>query len=144
MKKARSEKQIGSIRVLGRYVLLQLPGIIMLSLLLIFLYMNDAISGKFLWLILMIWIAKDIVLYPFVWRVYDPDHESKKYSMIGLKGVASERLDPLGYINVQGELWRAKAVENRPVIEAGEIVTICEVEGITLLVKREGNKLEIV
>lgn len=111
----------------------------MLSLLLILLYTSDAISGEFLWLVLLIWTAKDIFLYPFVWRAYDPDHRLSKHSLVGLKGVASERLDPLGYINVEGELWRAKAEENSPAIEAGEIVEICKVEGITLLVKREGN-----
>jgi membrane protein implicated in regulation of membrane protease activity len=101
--------------------------------------MSNAISGEFLWLILMIWIAKDIVLYPFVWRAYDPDHRLSKHSLEGLKGIVRERLDPLGYVNVEGELWRAKAVENSPAIEAGEIVKICKVEGITLLVKPEGN-----
>jgi len=134
------KKRFGSIRVLGRYALLQLPGILMLSLLLLLLYTTGAISGEFLWLILLIWIVKDIVLYPFVWRAYDPDHRLSKHSLVGLKAIVNERLAPLGYVNVEGELWRAKAVENSPAIEAGEIVEICKVEGITLLVKCEGRR----
>jgi membrane-bound ClpP family serine protease len=81
-----------------------------------------------------IWIAKDIILYPFVWRAYEWGNQKENNSMIGLSGVAKDRLDPSGYILVRGELWKATVVQDGSV-DKGEKVIIKGIRGLTLLVE---------
>jgi len=54
---------------------------------------------------------KGIISYPFVWRAYDWGSELENNPMIGLRGIAKDRLNPSGYISVHGELWKAKVIE---------------------------------
>ena len=55
--------------------------------------------------------------------------------MSGRMAVAEEPLDPVGWVQVAGERWRATA--DRPVA-AGERVQVVAVEGLALRVRRQG------
>mgnify|MGYP006291068065 CR=1 FL=1 len=124
-----------SFRILGRYILLQLPVIIILILVYQLSQQYETIPGKYILILLGIWIIKDIVLYPFVWRAYDARLLKAKHTMIGLKGVCIDRLDPEGYIRVRGERWRAQVRDDLSTIKKGERVYIYGNDGLTLLVK---------
>jgi membrane-bound ClpP family serine protease len=90
-----------------------------------------------IWLIVAIcagWIVKDAVLFPFVWRAYDPDAPGTVGDMVGMSGVAQGRLDPEGYILVRGERWKARREGQGPPIEAGCRVRIERREGLTVFV----------
>jgi membrane-bound serine protease (ClpP class) len=80
---------------------------------------------------------KDILLYPFVWRAYDTRFQQEHNFIIGLSGMANDRLDPEGYIIVKGEYWRARIVKDSKVIEKGERVKISGINGLTLIVEAE-------
>jgi len=80
------------------------------------------------------WILKDIVLFPFVWRAYDQDAPGEAASMIGELGIAKGMLNPSGYIQVRGELWKAVRAGSGPPIEKGCLVRIRRREGLTLYV----------
>ncbi len=54
--------------------------------------------------------------------------------LIGKKAVARTRLDPSGFVFIQGERWRA--VSQDGVIEVGEPVVIQRLEGLSLHVRR--------
>ena len=54
-------------------------------------------------------------------------------SLIGLIGEVRERISPQGLVHVNGELWIAKA---DTVIEPQEKVTVIEVQGNLLIVKK--------
>lgn len=58
--------------------------------------------------------------------------------MIGMEGKVIEPLRPFGVIHVEGELWKAKAVDDDD-IEAGEDVEILELKKLILEVKRKGQ-----
>ena len=57
--------------------------------------------------------------------------------MIGLRGIAKDRLNPSGYILVRGELWKAEVIEDGLTIEKGAEVLVQGTRGLTLLVDDE-------
>ena len=81
------ENRPWSSKILLRYFLLQLPGIFFIAALIIFLYLIKAVSFKVIWIVLAVWVIKDILLYPLVWRSYDLSSNSGKYQMIGQGGI---------------------------------------------------------
>lgn len=56
--------------------------------------------------------------------------------MVGLVGEVIEPLAPVGVVRVEGELWKAKAVDEDD-IAAGEDVEILRLKRLTLEVKRK-------
>ncbi|MBW1937469.1 MAG: NfeD family protein [Deltaproteobacteria bacterium] len=118
-----------------RYILLQIPGTALLVLILIQLRNWFDLPAWSAWGLVVISVAKDVILFPFVWRAYDWDRQGETHLMVGKRGIAKERLAPSGYINISGELWKAEVVEGSPPIEKGEAVWVKEMQGLTLLVR---------
>ena len=132
-----------TVRILVRYILLQVPGTALLVLILIQLSNRFDLPVWSVWGIITISVAKDIILFPFVWSAYDWDRQGEANSMVGRRGIAKERLAPSGYIKIRGELWKAKVIGINPPIEKGEAVRVEEMQGLTLLVrpyKEESNE----
>ncbi len=123
--------------VLLKYSLLQLPALVMLILILILLRHWTNIPTWAVWTFIFIWIIKDIILFPFVWRAYEKGDPN---SVIGSKGRTVDRLSPSGYIRINNELWRAKAIKSNSVIEKNENVIVKGLNGLTLIVQAEGKK----
>lgn len=118
-----------------RYLLLQLPGWLLLAILFVALHRWLAVP---LWIgaaALIVWLVKDLALYPLVREAYRPNHEAASRRMVGARGVATERIDPVGYARVGAELWRARAEAGRGPVEAGEEIEVRDVEGLTLIVR---------
>jgi len=119
-------------RVLGKYVLLQLPSFALVVAFVIFLRVYFNFPLFYTWAVIAVWAAKDAIFYPFVWRAYDSlPHEP----MVGLTGKVKEWSGPYGYLEIRGELWRAGAAEGFSGMNKGEIVEVQEVRGLTLIVK---------
>ena len=140
----KNMKEAGwTVRVLVRYVLLQVPSTALLVLILIQLRNWFDLPAWSVWGLVAISVAKDVILFPFVWRAYDWDRQGEAHSMVGRRGIAKERLAPSGYIQIHGELWKAKVVGGGRPIEKGEAVRVEEMQGLTLLVrldKEESNE----
>jgi membrane protein implicated in regulation of membrane protease activity len=83
--------------------------------------------------IVVLWLAKDAILFPFVWRSYDRSRPSV-HSLVGTEGTVEERLAPAGYVRIRGELWQAERMGTDSPIEKGAIVRIEGIRGLTLLV----------
>jgi membrane protein implicated in regulation of membrane protease activity len=124
-----------SAHILRRYTLLQLPGLALLVLILILVQRWVDLPAWIVWGSIVVWIAKDAILYPFVWRAYDPDHPQGVSALVGVRGIARDRLAPSGYVQIRGELWKAELKEGRLPIEQGEQVRVRGVRGLTLLVQ---------
>jgi len=131
-----SRPRIGG-RVVAKYVLLQLPALAMLTLVLWLLRHWGVIPSWVFWGLIALWAVKDALLFPLVWRAYDPDASAAVDPLVGAQGVASQRLDPAGYIRVRGELWQAELAPGETAVEEGEPVRVREVRGLNLLVERE-------
>ena len=122
-------------QVVMRYALFQIPGLVLLILILILVRRWVDFPLWFFWGSVFIWIVKDAVLFPFVWRAYDWSRSRDVHSLVGSEGIVEERLAPSGYIRVHGELWQAKMIREGPPIEKGEGVQIQGIRGLVLLVQ---------
>jgi membrane protein implicated in regulation of membrane protease activity len=131
----KMEKADWTVRILVRYILLQVPGTALLVFILIQLRNWFDLPVWSVWGIITISVAKDLILFPFVWSAYDWDRQEEANPMVGRRGIAKDRLAPSGYIQISGELWKAKVVEGSPPVEKGEGVRVEEMQGLTLLVR---------
>jgi len=125
------------VRILVRYALFQIPSLALLVLILILVRRWVNLPEWFFWGAIAVGLAKDVILFPFVWRAYDRDRLRELQSLVGTEGVVEERLAPSGYIRVHGELWQAEIVNADLSIEGGETVRIRGIKGLRLQVERK-------
>ena len=123
-----------SARIMQRYMLLQAPGVLILILVLILVRQWIDLSTLFICGLVALWVAKDLILFPFLWRAYDWDQDNQ---MIGTRGIAEERLAPSGYVYIHGELWQVEVMKGHPPIERGETVRVRGIDGLKLLVQHD-------
>jgi membrane protein implicated in regulation of membrane protease activity len=124
-----------------RYVAFQVPSWALLILILMGIDHWVDLPTWVMGAIVALWLAKDAVLFPFVWRSYDRSRSSV-HSLVGTEGEVEERLAPSGYVRVHGELWHAQIMGKGPPIEKGEIIRIDGMRGLTLLVVSKDPKME--
>ena len=127
-------------RTFLRYVLYQVPSWGLLTLI---LYLFNAWVNLPAWLtygILVLWVIKDALLFPLVWRAYERGCSKSVHSMTGLQGIVERRLDPSGYVWIHGELWQAEKLGREGSIEKGETVMVEGSRGLVLLVEAKGRK----
>jgi membrane protein implicated in regulation of membrane protease activity len=122
-----------SSRIILKYALLQLPALVLLALIVLAATQGFGVS-PYAWGTIALWIIKDIVLYPFVYRAYDTNPLKTAHTLVGKRGVAQERIAPAGYVQIGGELWSAEVPEGEPPIDRGEKVEVLGIRGLTLLV----------
>lgn len=129
------ESKTWTFKIILRYVILQLAGLVAVALI---LYVINILIEIEQWIsigIIIVWVIKDIVLFPLVWRAYDWDHKKSGDDMIGSEGIATEKISPTGYVMVRGELWKAQAIDKNMIIENGQKVLVDDIDGLTLYIK---------
>ena len=124
-----------SVRMVIKYFLLQLPGQIAFILILLLVRQWLETPAYLLWGLLGFWVGKDLLLFPFLWRFYDPDQYHDRFRMVGRKGFALNRLNPDGYVQVQGERWQACIYEEHASIEKDEAICVEAINGLKLTVR---------
>lgn len=122
------------LRIVVKYFLLQLPGQVLFALVLLLFRRWVEVSGYFTWGVLGLWIAKDVCLFPFLWRFYDSNHYPDRFRMAGRKGYALTRLNPDGYVQVHGERWQAAIADGQAPIAPGRAIRVQAINGLTLTV----------
>jgi len=127
-------KRRWSRRIVIKYTLLQLPALVFLALILHLIRVWVQMPAWLIWGLVGLWVVKDVILFPFVWRSYDQDRHTDANTMIGLRGIAKERLAPSGHVEVHGELWQAEVMEGPPV-ESGKGIRVRGIRGLTLIVQ---------
>ena len=129
-----------SFRIFVRYMLFQVPGVVLLFLLLILARQVVALPTWFIWSLVALWVSKDLILFPAVWHAYDQKRRDDSSSMVGSRGIAEDGLDRSGYIRVHGELWKAEVMGNSPSVGKGEKVTVRGIRGLTLIVEPDRGR----
>ena len=124
-------------RIYLRYLFFMIPGVVILILFLMIVEHWVAMPSWLFWTVISLWLAKEVVIFPFVWHAHDPNRPGISRTMIGARGLVKERLDPVGYIQVAGELWKAEIIETERQIEKGEHVIVVRMEGLKLFVAFE-------
>lgn len=139
-KRPRNRRRMWSRVVLAKYWVLQLPATALVILVLLLVADRLAWPQWIVWTVVAVWVAKDAILYPFVWRSYDPDDPTAlPYPVEGAEGVAINRIDRSGLVRIWGELWRAELAPGARRIEEGETVQVNARHGLTLLVEPGKN-----
>jgi membrane protein implicated in regulation of membrane protease activity len=126
----RSEEKI-PFRVIVKYILLQLPAVFILAVILAWLYYFSVVSLVALVFVLALWLLKDFILFFYVWPAYD----IPKTIPVTDSATAIEDLNPDGYVQVDGELWRATVSGSYKKVIKGQQVKITGHKGLTLLVQ---------
>ena len=120
-------------RTVTRYYLFQVPGWIFAALVLAVLWSGVGLPAWIALSFFGIVVLKDIVFYPLLRKAYE-DETSGAEQLVGLQGVARDRLDPAGYVYVRGELWRAHTETGAGPIQAGSHVKVVHGHRMTLTV----------
>jgi membrane protein implicated in regulation of membrane protease activity len=127
----------------ARYLRFQAPGVIVLAAALAAAIRFELVGASMAGGFLLLWIAKDLALYPLLKRAYEPTGHGYPSRLVGKLARAREDLAPRGYVGVGGELWRAEARGEDVPIRAGETVVITGAVGTRLLVRRaQGAEVE--
>jgi membrane-bound serine protease (ClpP class) len=79
-------------------------------------------------------VAFFAVVLSVAMRIYRLPPRTGVLTVVGQEGVVRDPLDPVGTVQLPGELWTARAAEP---IGAGETVVVEELEGLTVHVKRK-------
>jgi len=125
----------GSVRVLTKYLLIQTP---MLLLVIVGLFLAQRWLDLPAWVVWggsVVWLAKDILLFPLVRRSYDDRSQKTAHSLSGVQGRAIRMIDNSGYVFVRGSLWWAEVVGDRRPIHKGDRVRVRGSRGLVLLIE---------
>ncbi len=84
----------------------------------------------------IVWALKDVALFPKVWRAYAPsDSDDPMSRLMGLEAVVMFDLDPVGYVRVRGEVWKAELRGERGSAQRGETTRVVEARRMMLIVE---------
>lgn len=133
-------RRVWSARLVWRYTLFQVPALALMVMIMIVIRQWVELPAWFAWGLVIIWVIKDVALFPLTWRAYDRDHAGEANSMVGRQGVVQERLSPVGTVRVGGELWQARLMEAGSPIDKGEIIQVRDIRGLTLFVEQVTEK----
>jgi len=118
------------------YLILQLPDILLVGLILLFLYRWEVLPLAWAVGLLVAWAAKDLAFYPLVKDAFAPPRTGPE-SLIGARAVAHDRLAPEGLVRLGAELWRGEALHPDRPIAGGCSVVVRGRRGLTLVVEAE-------
>ena len=124
-----------------KYLLFQIPGWIIAAAVLTALVHWEFLTKGIAVLCFFGWLLKDLLLYPFFRRAYEPGVTGSA-RLVGSKGIAEGDLTPKGYIRVSGELWRAVASPADHVLRSGTEVEIIGAERMEVFVRALDSPLE--
>ena len=85
---------------------------------------------------MLLWVAKDAILYPFLKPGYETRVKTGSERLVGLIGIAKQDLGPDGYVLVNGELWKAVADPPDTPIPTGADVRVNAAHDMLLTVAR--------
>ena len=124
-----------NIRVILRYALIQLPGIVLVVAALLAIHYFVEIPLWVALAVIAVWIIKDIAMFPFTKDAYSGCISGSASSMLGMKGKVMSTLSPVGSVRVRGEIWQARTDGRQMNIERGQTVQVTGRSGLTLLVE---------
>ena len=134
------ERKGWSARVVLRYALLQVPFTALVIVVLIWVRKWVDLPVWFICGLVAFLVIKDIVLFPFVWRAYDPDSPALTNPMEGARGIAINDLHFSGYVEIGAERWQAEVIAGNSPIRRGQRVRVHGIRGLTLLVQLDSKK----
>ena len=126
-------------KTLQKYLVLQIPGAILVGILLVFLYYVELLSLRLSVLFFIGWCIKDALMYRFVRSAYEPGPPHGTAALVGQRGIVVQDLAPTGSVRVSAEHWSARAAKKDTTLTQGTSVRIVSVDGYVVTVVREGD-----
>jgi membrane protein implicated in regulation of membrane protease activity len=118
-----------------RYTILQIPGLVLLVFGITVINRFVSIPLWLFFIIIAAWLLKDILLFPKVWRAYDPVSIAQIERLLGKNAVVVDRLNPAGYVRIRGELWKAEVNGHGAEVNTGKTVKVSSFKGMKLIVE---------
>ena len=115
-----------------RYALLNLLGVVALVGILFIIRTYIPLPGWAMAVVVAISVLKDVALFPLVWRSYDWERPGISRVMTGAVGVVKKPLVPKGFVQIDGELWKAKNMGSEKAVERGTPVRVIKRTGLTV------------
>lgn len=118
-----------------RYALLQIPGLLLVILLLTLGLQWGWITTTTATVVFLGWLVKDILLFPLyrpALRADAPPTGSE--GMVGALGVCRTAVNGTGMVQIRGENWQCRSDNGRR-LAPGERVEVCAGEGMILTVR---------
>jgi membrane protein implicated in regulation of membrane protease activity len=128
-------------RVLGSYLLLQVPDLLLAGLVLWLLYEWRGLPPKWAIVLFVLWLVKDLSMYPLLRDVFVPSRTGPE-GLIGARAIVRTALAPVGQVQLHGELWRGEALNAPTALMPGTAVIVRATRGLTLLVEAEEPRTE--
>ncbi len=125
-----------TLRVVARYLAFQVPSWLLVGLGLTAAVRWWELSVPVASLLLALFVTKDLVMFPFVRKAYEPGSGNPADALLGRAAVARDPLAPAGYVRVGSELWAAE-LRRGGEAPAGLVLRVIEVRGLTLIVEPE-------
>lgn len=120
---------------LVRYSLLQIPGFVLVCLVVALLYHHNFLEARGALLVVGLWVLKDILLYPFYGPALDNElPASGPRHLIGRRGTSRTTINGRGLVEIGGERWMACSDDGAE-IAAGTAVEVTGAEGMLLRVR---------
>lgn len=127
-------------RLFGRYVLWQVPGWLVAALVAAWLVRGVGLPFWAGVALVALVVTRDLAIYPALRSAFGkPPHAA---APIGAAAETVEPLAPLGYVRVNGELWRARTLHPAPDVPSGARVLVRDARGLTLIVEPSGTPPE--
>jgi membrane-bound ClpP family serine protease len=127
-------------KTFAKYLLFEIPQWFLLAVILWILAETADIPVWAVQGVFVIWVLKDIALFPRVRNAYENNAKTGTEELIGVKATTQDRLDPEGFVRIQGVLWKARAEPANQPINRDTIVTVCAAHGLTLIVQADDQK----
>ena len=99
---------------------------------------REWISAFTAFLVILIIIIKDVLLYPFYKPALQPGLTDMAGKLHGSEALVRLPLDPVGQIYIRGEIWKARSIGDVP-IPSGTRVVVIDHKGLTLRVRPVKN-----
>jgi membrane protein implicated in regulation of membrane protease activity len=121
-------------RVALRYAAFQVPELLFVLGLALAAWEWLGAPGWLAWGAPLAWAMKDALLFPFVWRSYEPDDVATA-GVVGQLALAEETLDPGGWARLGPELWRVELAHGAAAVPRGAKLRVVGVRGLVLRVE---------
>lgn len=121
--------------ILAKYTLYQIPdtalAFLALWILAVWADVPPWIAGG----LAVLWLLKDILMFPVLWRSFGGTDASDLHSLVGAEALVTKMCDPEGHVMVRGETWKAVSAERGRPIDTGVRVVVTGNQGLTLFVR---------
>jgi membrane protein implicated in regulation of membrane protease activity len=125
-----------SARTILKYTTVHLAELVLLLVILLVIRYVIGLPSWVMITVLLLSILKDVILFPKVWRAYARGDNRPISELMGLEATVAHSIDPVGYVRVRGELWKAEAKDPRDPVVRGERTRVVGGGGMRLVVER--------